>query len=203
MAATATLSVRLTPQTRRILGEAAATRDAAGASALARDILERWPPEILAVQTQAGIDRTAAYLRVHPEGWGDEPADFSPGVAIAEDARADRYGGLARRIPGSEEPNQRRPGIIIDSARFFGRVFAVRNRRPTQRRGGAGDRRRLIADPADAGEPLHEAQLLAWKVQSVPRARLSEIASFEAQEIADDSRGFVSSLGRPRRRTRP
>jgi hypothetical protein len=43
MAATETLSVRLNPQARRVLAEAASTHDAAGASALARDILEQPP----------------------------------------------------------------------------------------------------------------------------------------------------------------
>ena len=78
MAATETLSVRLTPATRRVLAEAAPTHDAAGASALARDILERWASEMLAAQTKASIDRAVEYLRTHPEGWDDDPADFFP-----------------------------------------------------------------------------------------------------------------------------
>ena len=81
MAKTETLSVRLTPQTRRVLAEAAPTSDAAGASALARDILEQWAAETLAKKTRADIDRAAAYLRAHPEGWTDEPADFFPRAA--------------------------------------------------------------------------------------------------------------------------
>ena len=36
------LSVRLSVEARRILDESAATHDASGASALARDILEKW-----------------------------------------------------------------------------------------------------------------------------------------------------------------
>ncbi len=84
MAATETLSVRLDPQTRRVLAEAAATHDAAGASALARDILERWAAQTLAAQTRASIERAAAYLRAHPAGWADEPAEFFPGAKTAE-----------------------------------------------------------------------------------------------------------------------
>jgi hypothetical protein len=76
MASTETLSVRLTPATRRILAEAAPTHDAAGASALARDILERWAAEALASQTKTSIERMVEYLRTHPEGWADDPADF-------------------------------------------------------------------------------------------------------------------------------
>ncbi len=84
MAATETLSVRLDPETRRVLAEAAATHDAAGASALARDILERWVTDALATRTRASIDRAVAYLRAHPDGWDDEPADFFPDITVAE-----------------------------------------------------------------------------------------------------------------------
>jgi hypothetical protein len=76
MAATETLSVRLTPATRRVLAEAAPTHDAAGASALARDILERWAAETLASQTKASLGRAVSYLRDHADGWADDPADF-------------------------------------------------------------------------------------------------------------------------------
>ncbi len=81
MAITETLSVRLTPATRRILAEAAQTSDAAGASALARDILERWAAETLAAQTKASLERAVEFLRTHPEGWSDDPAEFfRPGL---------------------------------------------------------------------------------------------------------------------------
>jgi hypothetical protein len=76
MAKSETLSVRLDPETRRILAEAAPTRDAAGASALARDILERWAAETVAAQTRASLQRAVSYLRTHPDGWGDDPASF-------------------------------------------------------------------------------------------------------------------------------
>lgn len=76
MAASETLSVRVTPQTRRILAASAATHDAAGASALAREILERWAIETLAAQTKTSIEQAIAYLRDHPTGWDDEPASF-------------------------------------------------------------------------------------------------------------------------------
>ena len=76
MAATETLSVRLTPATRRVLADAAATHDAAGASALARDILEQWAAETLASQTKTSVERAVDYLRTHPEGWADDPTDF-------------------------------------------------------------------------------------------------------------------------------
>lgn len=78
MAATETLSVRITPVTRRILADAARTHDAAGASALARDILEQWASEASATKIRASIDRAVSYLRDHPEGWADDPSDFFP-----------------------------------------------------------------------------------------------------------------------------
>jgi hypothetical protein len=76
MATTETLSVRLSPATRRVLAEAAPTHDAAGASALARDILERWAAEMLATQTKTSLDRAVSYLRAHPDGWADDPNEF-------------------------------------------------------------------------------------------------------------------------------
>jgi hypothetical protein len=81
MATTETLSVRLTKETRRLLAEAAPTNDAAGASALARDILEHWAADFLAKQTRADIGRAVSYLRDHPEGWADEPDTFFPDAA--------------------------------------------------------------------------------------------------------------------------
>ncbi|MDQ2680663.1 MAG: hypothetical protein M3Y21_06540 [Candidatus Eremiobacteraeota bacterium] len=71
----------MSKQTRRVLAEAASTQDMAGASALARDILERWAGEAAAKQTQASVEKAVSYLRAHPEGWDDDPTDFFPGIA--------------------------------------------------------------------------------------------------------------------------
>jgi hypothetical protein len=79
MAKSETLSVRLDPETRRILAESAETHDAAGASALARDILEKWVAERVLAVRKAAIARAAAHLEAHPD-WGDDPEDFFPGV---------------------------------------------------------------------------------------------------------------------------
>ena len=59
-----------------MLADAARTHDAAGASALARDILEHWAAETLAAQTKTSLERAIEYLRTNPEGWADDPADF-------------------------------------------------------------------------------------------------------------------------------
>jgi hypothetical protein len=83
MATSETLSVRLTPEARRVLAEAAPTHDAAGASALARDILERWAAETKAAQIQSGVDRLVSYMEAHPQGWDDDPDSFFPGLPKA------------------------------------------------------------------------------------------------------------------------
>jgi hypothetical protein len=80
MATSETLSVRLTSEARRVLAEAAPTHDAAGASALARDILERWAAETKAEQIRAGVDRAVAYMHAHPQGWDDDPHSFFPAI---------------------------------------------------------------------------------------------------------------------------
>lgn len=77
MAKTETLSVRISARTRRALAEAAPRHDAAGASALARDILERWADEAEAAATDESLQRAVSYLRTHP-GWDDAPKDFFP-----------------------------------------------------------------------------------------------------------------------------
>jgi hypothetical protein len=84
MAASETLSVRLTAEARRLLAEAAPTHDAAGASALARDILERWAAETKAAKIRAGIADLVSYIKEHPEGWDDEPDDFFKGVPTSK-----------------------------------------------------------------------------------------------------------------------
>lgn len=81
MARTETLSVRIDPQTRKLLADVAGTHDLPGASGLAREILEQWARETLAARTRASVRGAVSYLRAHPEGWDDAPADFFPGVA--------------------------------------------------------------------------------------------------------------------------
>jgi hypothetical protein len=73
------LSVRLSQEARRILAESASTHDAAGASALARDILERWAADTRDAKIRTSAERVAGHLREHPD-WGDDPVDFFPGV---------------------------------------------------------------------------------------------------------------------------
>ena len=81
MAETVTLSVRLDTTTRQILAEAAECLDVAGASALARRILERWAREDQEGRRRRSVDHAVSYLAAHPEGWADEPSDFFPGAS--------------------------------------------------------------------------------------------------------------------------
>jgi hypothetical protein len=79
--ATETISVRLDARTKQILAESAATHDAAGASALARDILERLASETLATRRRASFESAAAFLVENDGDWADDPAEFFPDIA--------------------------------------------------------------------------------------------------------------------------
>ena len=74
----ATLVVRLGRHAQLALIEAAPTHDAAGASALAREILESWATERLTAERAKSIQQAVSYLRSHPQGWVDDPASFFP-----------------------------------------------------------------------------------------------------------------------------
>jgi len=75
-----TILVQLGPETHRILVEGSLSKDAAGASAFAGAILEQWAADTKAAQIRAGVDRAAAYLKAHPDGWDDDPNDFFGGT---------------------------------------------------------------------------------------------------------------------------
>jgi hypothetical protein len=79
MATTDTLSVRLDARTRQALADAAGSHDAAGASALARQILEAWADQSEEMRTRASVQKAVSYLRASG-GWDDDPAEFFPGV---------------------------------------------------------------------------------------------------------------------------
>lgn len=83
MTKNATLSVRVSARTREILAEEAAEGGVTGLSTLAREILERWAEQALESRRRASLQRAVSYLREHPEGWDDEPAEFFPGIEPA------------------------------------------------------------------------------------------------------------------------
>ncbi len=78
MAPTDTLSVRLTHETRETLIYAAASHDVAGASALAREILEKWARKIRQREVRDGMRKAVSYMLEHPD-W-DAPEDFFPAI---------------------------------------------------------------------------------------------------------------------------
>ncbi len=78
MATSETLSIRLTAETRRILAESASTQNRAGASALAREILERWAAATLAERRRDSTVTAMAFLEARDGDWGDEPSEFFP-----------------------------------------------------------------------------------------------------------------------------
>ncbi len=59
-----------------MLDAEAGVRGVAGASALARDILESWAAEQRRAQRAADVTRAVSFLRTHPEGWPDDPEDL-------------------------------------------------------------------------------------------------------------------------------
>ncbi len=81
MATPETLSVRLSREARAALDEAAAEGEVAGASALAREILEQWAEARRSAKIRSGVQRAVSYLIAHPSGWSDEPAEFFPGAS--------------------------------------------------------------------------------------------------------------------------
>jgi len=83
MAPTETLSVRLTAETRATLTEAAHSHDSAGASALAREILEHWARRVRDRQIKSDMKRAVSFMLAHDD-WGDDPADFFPAIKEME-----------------------------------------------------------------------------------------------------------------------
>ncbi len=69
-----TFLVPISPEAYLILAESARSANPSDVSTLASDILDRWARKI-------SVERAAAYLNEHPEGWDDEPGDFFPGPA--------------------------------------------------------------------------------------------------------------------------
>lgn len=77
MARSATLSVRVNEKTRRALARAAGKHDVAGASALAREILEQWAEQDEVRATKQSLRDAVSFLQIHGD-WDDEPSDFFP-----------------------------------------------------------------------------------------------------------------------------
>ncbi len=86
-------------------------------------------------------------------------------------------------LPGSGEPNKRRPAIVVGAPRFFGSGFPFEIVVPL-----TGEPALAIAGAAIAIYPTKEnacskvCYALSWSVQTVPHARITETRS----RVTDD-----------------
>ncbi|MFY9779185.1 MAG: type II toxin-antitoxin system PemK/MazF family toxin [Candidatus Baltobacteraceae bacterium] len=90
-------------------------------------------------------------------------------------------------LPGSGEPNKKRPAIVVSSSRFFGTGLPFEIVVPL-----TGEAALAIAGASTPIEPTLEnkctkrSYALAWNVQAVPHSRLSETSSqITAAELAE------------------
>ena len=82
-------------------------------------------------------------------------------------------------LPGSGEPNKRRPAIIVSSPRLFGTgvpfeiVVPLTGERDLALAGAT-----TVIDPTPENRCTKRCYALSWNVQTVPHARLTETPSF-------------------------
>jgi mRNA interferase MazF len=97
-------------------------------------------------------------------------------------------------LPGAGEPNKRRPAIIVSSTRFFGTGLPLEIVVPL-----TGEAALAIAGVSTPIEPTAEngctkrCYALAWNVQTVPHARLTQTTSHIAAEELRDIRAQICS----------
>jgi mRNA-degrading endonuclease toxin of MazEF toxin-antitoxin module len=90
-------------------------------------------------------------------------------------------------LPGSGEPNKVRPGIIVGSPRFFGsglpfEIVVPLSGEPELAIVGAS----VLISPTPENGCTKPCYALAWNVQTVPHARLTETPSrVTSTELAD------------------
>ena len=89
-------------------------------------------------------------------------------------------------LPGSGEPNKRRPGVVVSSPRFFGRDLPFEIVVPLS---GEADLAivgaSLTIHPTKENRCTKPSYALAWNVQAVPHRRLREtMAHITSSELA-------------------
>ncbi len=95
-------------------------------------------------------------------------------------------------IPGSGEPNKKRPGIVVTSRTFFGDNHEFELVVPL-----SGREELAIAWASTRVEPTHENRCtktcfaLSWNVQSVPHVRLVQTASEVSADILASIRAQI------------
>jgi mRNA-degrading endonuclease toxin of MazEF toxin-antitoxin module len=96
-------------------------------------------------------------------------------------------------LPGTGEPNKRRPAIVVSSSRFFGTGLPFEIVVPL-----TAEAALAIAGAATVIEPSPEngctkrSYALAWNVQTVPHARLTKTSSRITEEELGDIRAQIA-----------
>lgn len=95
-------------------------------------------------------------------------------------------------LSGAGEPNKRRPAIVVSSPRFFGTGLPFEIVVPL-----TGESALAIAGASTTIEPTAEngctkrSYALAWNVQTVAHARLTETSSYVAENELGDIRAQI------------
>lgn len=97
-------------------------------------------------------------------------------------------------LAGAGEPNKRRPAIVVSSPRFFSTGLPFEIVVPL-----TGESALAIVGVSTVIEPTAEngctkrSYALAWNVQTVPHARLTETASHISEDELGDIRAQIRS----------
>jgi mRNA-degrading endonuclease toxin of MazEF toxin-antitoxin module len=97
-------------------------------------------------------------------------------------------------LPGAGEPNKRRPAIVVSSPRYFGTGLPFEIVVPL-----TGESALAIAGASTVIEPsakngcTKRSYALAWNVQTVPHARLTETSSHISEDELGDIRAQIRS----------
>lgn len=97
-------------------------------------------------------------------------------------------------LPGAGEPNKRRPAIVVGSPRFFGtglpfEIVVPLTGEPALAIAGAS----MVIEPTPQNGCTNRSYALAWNVQTVAHARLTETASYVSAEELRDIRAQICS----------
>lgn len=97
-------------------------------------------------------------------------------------------------LPGSGEPNKRRPAVIVGSPRFFGSGLPLEIVVPLSGSASlaiAGASLRI--DPSAGNGCTKTCYALSWALQSVPHARISPTRSHITKEQLEDIRTQIAA----------
>jgi mRNA-degrading endonuclease toxin of MazEF toxin-antitoxin module len=100
-------------------------------------------------------------------------------------------------LPGSGEPNKRRPAIIVGSSHYFGSGLPFEIVVPlTSEVVLAIEGASTTIEPAPENGCVKTSYALAWNVQAVPHARLTVTQSrIDAEQLAELRAQIASCVG--------